>query len=515
MRKSFLHSIQAPPANFSRRQSSLPGRTAALPFLLLLVLAAQVLGAQNPNPNPKVAAASPEPENPESEYGSLALTVPRDEVYLGEVFPLELELKVRYSGEVSMPKLNSDGITLGKSSAPSQTKIREGNNVLTRVLFRYSATAVRSGPMTLGPASIQLQLQIPRQVRIQNRVVTQVTRRQVTLRSRTKNLTVLEPPAEKRPASFNGAVGRFGSFQVTASPTNLAAGDPITITLRIAGEGDFERIDIPLDTGWQEFTVYPPSENITTSGGSRMNGQKVIEQVVAPRNSEIRELPAFEFSYFDPIAREYRIHRQPPIPIRVEPNPEGAAQPTIIVNAAGLAGSQAQPEDILHIKPHLGAIAGPEGPLLTRPVFWICQSLPLLLWLGFLGRNRYRKYLADHPRLARRRRVDKLVRRERRMLRHHAAAQDSPAFFETAFRAVQARLGERLDLSPAGLTEEKLSEVLHHHPSGDRLIPEVRRVFDKAGKVRYAAVQSSFDLADEFREVEALLARLRQMPPRL
>jgi hypothetical protein len=48
-------------------------------------------------------------------------------------------------------------------------------------------------------------------------------------------------PEEGRPDNYSGAVGQF-VFDVKVKPTEVALGDPITITLQITGEGNVDSI---------------------------------------------------------------------------------------------------------------------------------------------------------------------------------------------------------------------------------------------------------------------------------
>ena len=66
----------------------------------------------------------------------------------------------------------------------------------------------------------------------------------VTLQSDPQKLNVLPVPLDHAPPGFNGSVGSY-SMSLTASPTNIAIGDPLTIKIQIAGRGDLSSITLP------------------------------------------------------------------------------------------------------------------------------------------------------------------------------------------------------------------------------------------------------------------------------
>ena len=68
--------------------------------------------------------------------------------------------------------------------------------------------------------------------------------------SKESALTVLPLTEEGRPATFSGAVGTF-ALQVTAGPTEVTAGDPVTVRMLLNGSGNLSDASPPAltDTG--------------------------------------------------------------------------------------------------------------------------------------------------------------------------------------------------------------------------------------------------------------------------
>src|SRR5262249_51551887 len=134
------------------------------------------------------------------------------------------------------------------------------------------------------------------------------------------------------PASFSGAVGNFTLSQYQAGPTNVGVGDPITLKIRIAGQGSWDSVTIPsapATADWREFKLYPPTAKVETHDQMQINGPKYFEQVITPKNADVKEIPGFTFSFFDPNARPSRTLQRAPLPIVVRPT-AATPQPTIV-----------------------------------------------------------------------------------------------------------------------------------------------------------------------------------------
>lgn len=155
-------------------------------------------------------------------------------------------------------------------------------------------------------------------------------------------VNVLPLPEAGRPPSFSGAVGRFG-IAVTAKPTEVAVGDPITLTLTITdlqGGANLETLQPPAVAAQAELTrdFRVPTEAIS---GVVSGNAKRFTLTVRPLRAGIAALPAIEFSAYDPQAKDYVTTRSQPVPVTVSP----ATQMDLsrIVSAGGASAAQPPP----------------------------------------------------------------------------------------------------------------------------------------------------------------------------
>ncbi|HAV61870.1 MAG TPA: hypothetical protein DCY13_05855 [Verrucomicrobiales bacterium] len=445
--------------------------------------------------------------------------LPETEAYLGEVVPALIKVYATAAEQLQLHQFKAEGFTLGKAQNTLQSREVINNQAYHVVTFHMPIAARKIGRLPVGPAECTLNVQVPVDGRTRTDPFAQLDMfgryqvRPMRITSEVEHLNVLPLPTNNVPTHFNGAVGQF-AMNVTAGPTNLAAGDPITFKVEIQATGTLDDLRLPEQTGWREFKTYPATAQIMHKDPLGMAGVKVFEQVVVPNHAEIRELPPFLFSYFDPDAGEYRTLTRPAIALNIRPNAAQSAQPTF---ASGSQPPQQAPpepprEDIAHIEPRLGAMATGSVVWIRQPWFYVAQLVPIGAWLGALLWRRRQQALARDPRLLRRRQVDQLVQTGLKELRLLADRGETAAFYETTLRLLKEQLGERLDLPGVSITESVIDERLRPLGMPDDLRQRLHGLFQTCNHARYAGQQSAADLGHSLAELESLLAALRKLP---
>jgi BatD DUF11 like domain len=464
------------------------------------------------------AGASATPQSKLNEQAFLRLIVPKTEVYVGEAFPVEIQLYWRNGQDIRTPQLKADGFSLSPNPQHSQTRTQVGNAIYNLLVFRLAATAARSGDLALGPAqcSMTVLLPLPRQPRRDSFFDVdpldffggRMQGRAVNLTSDPVKMKVLPLPTQDVPETFNGAVGQF-SMAVTAGPTTLNVGDPITVKASLSGRGLLDALALPPQPSWRDFKVYPPTSRIQSNDPLGLTGTKSFEQVVIPQNHEIKALPPLLFSYFDPVQRSYRTLSNAPVALTVGQAAQVASPPPALTNAP----SQAPPpaDDIVHIKALPDGVMAWQTPLVYRPAFLVLQGVPAAVWLALLFRRKRRESLANNPKLRRQRQVLQRVREGIQELHASAGRQNSEAFFATLFRILQEQLGERLDLPAAAITEAVLEERLQARNVSESTLHTLHELFQTCNQVRYAPHRSGQELEALVPRVETVVRELQQL----
>ena len=459
----------------------------------------------------KVIGSNTRPANPDDALANLAfirLVVLKSEVFVGEPFPVEIQLYVQAGEGLQMPQISADGFSLSQIPQPAQTRTVVNGTQYSLLTFKLTATAARTGALTFGPVeeSLTLLIPIPGQ---RSFFGPQYQRRPVTLSSEAVAMRVLPLPRQNVPEDFNGAIGNY-QLSVTAGPTNVGVGDPITVRVQISGRGPIDSLTLPSQPQWRDFNTYPATAKVETSDPLGLMGAKKFEQVIIPLNHEIKSLPPLRFSFFDPTAKSFRTLTGPAIPLTVRPSGV-AASPLPSLTNANAGASQPPADDILHIKPRM-ELSGVAVPLLvSRPWFLVLQGVPAFVWLTLLAWRKRGESLANNPRLRRQREVAQRIREGLKELRVHAGAQQSDAFFATLFRLLQEQLGERLDLPASAITEAVIDERLRGRGLSDDVLKSLHELFQTCNLARYAPLKSGQELAALIPKLEGALRVLQQL----
>jgi len=269
---------------------------------------------------------------------------------------------------------------------------------------------------------------------------------------RIRRLSVKQIPADRTPESFAGAVGSGFSLTVSADRTVVKIGEPIALHFELRGDGNLETAALPrLDAKG----LLPPASFRVAEGeitGHLEDGVKRFTAMVRVLDPGIDEIPALEYSWFDPTTEQFQSAKSRPIALSV-----GDAQ---IIGAADVqSGDHARDSSALGSEERPAHAVTGRGPLvLTGADLAIERDADLLLRRASdRARNRLTivgLYAASGLFLLfaqidrRRRNVDPAVVARRRLvegeLRRIREASDLPASESAAeiARALRALLAE-------------------------------------------------------------------------
>jgi BatD DUF11 like domain len=462
--------------------------------------------------------------NSGSQVAFMKLELPKKKFYSGEVVTAQLRVYLRDDvqnfGNFQFTSMPADGFTVGKMSQGSTQRAQIGGHIYSVIPLAIALTVIKTGDLSIGPITASAVIVLPSSGRSGDPFFQQFgirdpfnnfggEQKQITLATDPLDVESLPLPAENVPANFNGAVGEY-TMAVTAGPTNVAVGDPITVRVQISGRGALDSLTLPGQTTWKNFKTYPPTSKLETTDQLGIEGTKTFEEIVTPQNTDVHELPPFSFSFFDPEQNTYRTLTQPSVQLAVH---SGGATVMPMIAAAKPSGAEnsSQPQDILPIKQQLGALQKISPSLATQPAFLVAQSLPVLAFLAALVWRRRTENLANNPRLRRQRRVLKLIQNGTNDLRRFAEENNSDEFFATLFRLLQEQLGERLDCPASAITESVIDEHPVFRNAPEATLNALRELFQLCNQARYAPMRSSSELAAVIPQFENAIRELQNL----
>jgi hypothetical protein len=449
----------------------------------------------------------------------LTASVPQHEVYLHERVPLDVTLYVGSIrvADLQYPTLAADGLSVDKFPEPSQRQQVIDGETYQVVHFQTTVVPLRTGTLPIGPASLQLNVLTRRRNSLFNDPFFQhffeddplsTERRRMELRSDPVTLNVLPLPEEGKPAGFSGAVGRF-TLQVSAAPTEVTAGDPITLRMMLNGSGNLAEATPPQLVNTDGFRTYETHPGKPEDGGPGSTTiAKSFEQVLIPNDPHVHAVPAVHFSYFDPQTRRYETARTDPIALVVRP-PHNVARQEVF--APGTPGQHVAPEeklghDIVYIKDDPGALSVRADHWYGSSFFWLWQPMPLLLFVAAVWYDRRRQRLTGDVRYARFSRAGKQARQGLAAAGKALANGESTAFYDAVSRTMQDYLAAKLDLPPGAID----ADAVARRGAPAESVQHIAQFFATCEQIRFAPSSSDGDMRGVLTLAQQIVRRLER-----
>ena len=267
-------------------------------------------------------------------------------IFAGEVVPVEIRYyfdanyQVQVRGKVDF---GSEGIVAERFPEPKETREERDGTVYNVLTFKTLLSAVKPGTIDVPPAKLDCQVQVPggappgfddpifRQLMGGQSPFMQS--RDLQVKTTPLQLEIMPLPKEGRPSSFSGAVGQFDIDAVVPNP-KPAPGDPVTLSVKIGGKGNFKGMGAPVLTDDEGWRSYPPTDKFDGSDELSYSGVKSFDFTLIAQEPK-KASPGAEFSYFDPTTAKYVTLNTKPLPLQASPG--AASNPA--VNPDTTAGS--------------------------------------------------------------------------------------------------------------------------------------------------------------------------------
>jgi hypothetical protein len=280
---------------------------------------------------------------PSSDQMAVELTFPDTPVYVGERVPITLRFWLtgrlkenlhQYALRVPFFGLTETFQFLEPPDAAGTTKVEiqtpngplsamgsareetRGQETYLVVEIRRIVVPLRAGSLEIPPATLDVEEGVRfRRDLFGGRTPTQI--RKWRSADHLRRLSVKQIPADHTPQSFAGAVGTGFSLSVSADRTVVKVGEPIALHLELRGDGNLETAALPrLDAEG----LLPPASFRVPDGeipGRLEGGSKRFTAMVRVLDPGVTEIPALEYSWFDPTAAQFQSTQSRPIALSV------------------------------------------------------------------------------------------------------------------------------------------------------------------------------------------------------
>ncbi len=447
----------------------------------------------------------------------LVMNVENNKVYLNEATALTIKLYVNRLAirDIQYPEFSHEGFSVGQFEKPKQyTEVVGGVNYDV-IEFTASIFGMRQGEFRLGPASLKCNLLIRQQQHQRfpggfddffnsnmfDNFLGGYQNYPLDLKSADIPVIVRSLPEESKPQNFTGAVGDFG-IDVAVGPQEVKVGDPVTVKITVSGKGNLNTVNMPHLSSSKGFKIYEPQVK-------QDDASKVFEQVMIPLEESIREIPAIDFSFWDPAAGKYREITKGPFPIRVE-KPVREEKLAIVSSQQPQdhpgPGDEMLGRDIVYIKILPGAFSR-HGRFLYNNLFflWMHLVFPLVFLVILFYEKRKRKLKSD-PRFARQLSAPKKARAYLLKARQYCSSGDPALFYDTVFQLLQEYLGDKFHLPSQGITMSVVDDVLKSKGTDEAILNMLRVIFRECDAARYSPLASGKDaMLDTLSKAEAVI----------
>lgn len=484
-----------------------------------LSLAAIEIDVVPPEESPRETSPTPQI----SDLIFAVLTASPSELYSQQVFDIYLSIYSRglnLSGDISLMNMPSSGLSLQQFQELPGTREVVREQIYDVRRFQCKAQALTAG-------SFKLQPTIRAGIRVQDRRRAQdpfqsafddpffenffgrARTQPVDITPKPLEIVVADLPASTQPPGFSGAVGAF-SFEAFVKPSDLVAGEPLTLTMRITGSGNIESVTAPEIPSSDGFKVYESKLTQRELNERQSEGRKTFEQVLIPKSAGVTEVPAITFAYFDPSSQSYQSVTRGPFPLTVHPasnttarllQPMASPKTSTIMLGTDIVYLKAAPARWRHVSAR---------PWYTTRLFLGLQTLPpLILALIYLFVRRRQEFERDIAK-ARRHRAPRVAREALRHAEEALKAGRRRAFHEAIWETLAAYYGNRLNLPPGEITADAVLAAFDSISTPRDVLDDISALFASCEQARFDRVgaEPATLPPEELHQLKELLDRL-------
>jgi hypothetical protein len=447
-------------------------------------------------PSTSAPATSPRvaPANVRSAHASLQLDIGHAKAWVGQALPVTLRAYFRGAEGVTIegaPQLTSPGIfTSELAREPRQATEMIGGEPVLVATWTGTVTPSSPGPLPVAaelPVRVRYREAAPQVAmpampdlsqddpfaafggnpfdssffrHFMEQSSGRVRDESVALRASAQAIEALALPVAGQPATFTGAVGRF-DLRASVSSAHAHVSEPVTLTIAVGGEGDFDRVDVSGVATSSDWKAYPPSVTTEAAPPGKRPRRKVFQQVLVPLRGGDLTVPSVSLGAFDPVSGRYVTRETSPLALSVEGTVVSADVAQVSASAPS-APAPAIDEPVLDWGPLvIPAVVRPRAVALR-----IAPALLLVLAAAlFAG--------------LRRRRTERALRRT---MRRAATRKAVVPFYRAAHALIEARLSTQWKLPSDAVSVDVIRQRLGREgdPLAEALVADEALRFGRA-----------------------------------
>ncbi|MDR2115917.1 MAG: BatD family protein, partial [Planctomycetaceae bacterium] len=318
---------------------------------------------------------------------------------------------------------------------------------------------------------------------------------------------VVDAPQENRPAAYIGAFGEF-DWSVDLQPHQAKVGEPMTLTLRLSGQGSTAHVKPPELSQNAEITtnfkVYPPTEEV--------NGKScTFTYTVRPTQKGSIIFPSLSVAFFDVEKEEFVTLQSDPITVEITETKSTHSVPVFNAKQQSFSGTLERSEKGLFANmtdPHAAVRQSVDFDRWAIIIVSLFSVYGVFIFSVFVWRTCH-----SNPKLRRRRNANKRAKqRFAEILTTRQKSDNQTILFGNELQNIFfGYVADLTDGVEQGMTTKDACNKLLELGTAEQTVNEVRNVLETLDAARYGG----FDLKtlDELAEQTNLL--LNRIPKEL
>ena len=305
-------------------------------------------------------------------------------------------------------------------------------------------------------------------------------RKKVTSRPVTVNVAPLPSGA---PASFAGGVGDF-RISASVSKDSLKTHEAASLLVTITGNGNVSLLEAPKVNFPPDMEVYDTkvSEKIDKGG---VSGSKYYEYPFIPRSHGDFVIEPIKYSFYDVNRKEYVTLETEPISLNVARGNE--------VDNGGMVITAPSQKDVKNLGSDIRFISVKSPDLKAKGVFFVGSALfwilvVLIFVIAFVTWMALRKIAARKADVVgtKNRKATKMALKRLALAETFLKQNLYTAFYEELHKALVGFISDKLNISAADFSRERIAESLKEGNVGEEYITSFIGLLDACEFARYS-----------------------------
>ena len=358
----------------------------------------------------------------------------------------------------------------------------------------------QSGELSLDPLTMDVTVEVPtnRVDFFRNRIYTQVPK---TISTGKRTIRVRPFPKQGQPANFSGAVGTF-DLKVTATKSELKASESLQAEVKVSGKGNLKLFSLPKLVVPSALEQYDPEQNESVKTNlSGMSGFRSDTYTLVPQFQGKYPIPPISFSYFDPVAKQYKTLQSKELIVNVTEGPLSKSVSSPSTNTASNANKNKISQSgssfrFIQFNTSLEPIS--KKAFFRSQWFYLGLLFPILLIpVVFFVARKKEDYNSD-IRGVRLRKANRLAKKYLSEAKKNLTKKDT--FYIALERALHNYLKAKISIETSEFSKAKIESLLAKHQVAEAVISDFIKLLEHCELTRYTptsegAMQSDYQLA--------------------